>query len=210
APTCEQAVAYLAISGRSLARRTLIGHIWPDSDPVRCLARLRNVIWKINVIVPDLVVGGELDTRLHEEVRVDLDDARDLANRLMSSTGRVASVDTFDVLQHQLLADWDEEWLDVERRDFNILRLRALEQVARDRLEAACFFEAERACRTVIGAEPYRESARLLLAEICIAEGNVGVAFSELSEFARVLHDELGIAPNHEIQELVASIQAQV
>jgi DNA-binding SARP family transcriptional activator len=168
------------------------------------------VIWKINVIVPGLVVGGELDTGLPRAVRVDFDDARDLATRLLSPTGGAVSGDAFEVLQQQLLADWDEEWLDVERRAFNVLRLRALEQVARDRLEASSFFEAERACRTVIAAEPYRESARLLLAEVCIAEGNVGVAIRELSDFTSLLHDELGIAPNHEIQDLVASIRAQV
>lgn len=205
-PTGQHLIAYLAISGRSVTRRTLVGHLWLDCDAIRGLARLRNVLWKVNSIVADLVAAGELRVQLHPAAWVDLEVARDAATRLLASEGYRSDPSDLALLQHDILPEWDEEWLDVERPAFTVLRVRALERIARRSLEDSRYFEAEQSCRAIIAAEPFRESARLLLAEVRIAEGNVGQAFNELAEFTQLLNDELGIAPNHDIQELVAAI----
>lgn len=206
-PSAQHLVACLAVAGRSVTRRTLASRLWMDSEESRGLARLRNSIWKVGGILPDLIVSGEQEVRLHPLVRVDLDEARATATRLLATGGSQPTTVHQESLAHDLLPDWDVEWLTVERPAFRVLRLRALEVVARRRLQDSLLYEAEQACRAVITAEPYRESARLLLAETCIAQGNVGLALKELHSFADVLTSDLGIAPNDDIQELIARIQ---
>lgn len=209
-PRSQALLAYLAISGRAIARRSLVDHLWPDCDPARGPARLRNVLWRTNSIVPGLVTSEAVTVELRPTVRVDLDEARRGATLLLASGQRYPSPRMIRLLQYDLLPDWDEEWLDIERRAFAILRLRALEQLARLSLEHSRHFEAERACRAIIAAEPYRESARLLLAEVLIDEGNPGLALSELTDFTQFLKDDLGIGPNQEIKELVAGMKPVV
>lgn len=207
-PSGQHLVAYLAVAGRSVPRRTLASQLWLDSEETRGLARLRNVVWKVNGIVPDLIMSGEQDVRLLPSARIDLTEARATATRLLANNGSHSSAISRGQLEHDLLPDWDAEWLVVERPAFKVLRLRALEVMARRGLEDSRHHEAELACRSVIAAEPFRESVRLLLAEVCIAQGNVGLALRELNHFAHVLRAELGIAPNREIQEMIATIHA--
>lgn len=205
-PTAQHLVAFLAVAGRSVVRTILASNLWLDSGEKRALARLRNLIWKVGVIAPELIIAGEQDVRLDPLVRVDLDAARAMATRLLATAGTQPPVIPEGALDHDLLPEWDDEWLTVERQAFRVLRLRALEVVARTRLTDSRFHDAEQACRTVIAAEPYRESARLLLAEICVAQGNVGLALSELTNFAALLESELGIGPNPEIRDLIETI----
>lgn len=207
-PTAQHLIAYLAVAGRSVVRTTLASNLWLDSGENRALARLRNLIWKVGGIAPRLIVAGEQDVRLHPLVRVDLDAARATATRLLATAGAQPLFIPEGALDHDLLPEWDHEWLMVERQAFRVLRLRALEAVAQRRLTDSRFHEAEQACRTVIAAEPYRESVRLLLAEVCVAQGNVGLALSELVSFAALLESELGIGPNPEICDLMETIHA--
>lgn len=207
-PSGQHLVGYLAVAGRSVPRRTLASQLWLDIEETRGLARLRNVVWKVSAIVPDLIISREQDVRLRPSARIDLAEARETATRVIATNGSQPPSIRRSVLEHDLLPDWDVEWLVVERPAFKVLRVRALEIIARRRLEDSRHDEAELACRLVIAAEPFRESARLLLAEVCIAQGNVGLALCELNHFDHVLRHELGIAPNHEIQEMIATIHA--
>lgn len=207
-PSAQHLIAFLAVTGHGVTRRALACKLWPDSDEARGLARLRNLIWKIGGIEPKLVVAGEQDVQLHPIVRVDLNEARQLATRLLATDGAQPPTVPYRLLENDLLPAWDVEWLAVERSAHKVLRLRALEVVARRRLDESSFYEAEQACRSVILAEPFRESAWLLLAEIHLAEGNVGLALTELDRFAELLKSEIGIDPNPEIREMIASIQS--
>lgn len=206
-PSAQHLVAYLAVTGHRVTRRTLACTLWPDSDDARGLARLRNIIWKIGNIEPRLVVTGEHDVQLHPLVRVDLNQARESATRLLATAGTRPLTVPYRLLENDVLPDWDADWLSVERPAWKVLRLRALEAAARRLLAESRFYEAERACRSVIRAEPFRESAWLLLAENHVAEGNIGLALAELDRFAHLLRSEMGIDPNRGIREMMASIQ---
>lgn len=71
-----------------------------------------------------------------------------------------------------LLPDWYEPWLEPAQRAFRETRIHALEWIARKRLLQGEHWLAIEACGAALTAEPLRQSAHLLMAEIYRAEGN--------------------------------------
>jgi DNA-binding SARP family transcriptional activator len=203
----QRPVAYLAVSRQAVTRLELASALWPDSSSSAGLARLRNDLWKIRRLVPDLVRSGS-KVALADHVTVDLHEARRIADELLLPESGPPEGWQLDLLHDDLLVDWDEEWLALDQRAHSFLRSHALEKLARHRLEASLFYEAEWACRSVIATDPYRESTRLLLADVHIAEGNGGLALRELVEFQRLLIRDLGVLPNDRIRRLITAIRA--
>ena len=210
-PIVQRAIAYLAVVRRPIPRNVMVETLWPEGPEARGRARLRNVIWKANSTVSGLVVSREMGVDLSHEATVDYSLARAACHQALGSGGRPGVLPhDADLLFEDLLPDWDEEWLDSERRAYNMFRVRALEREARRLFHGGRFFEAEQACEAIIASEPYRESARLLLAELHLAEGNGGLAMQELVGFTELLRQELGVAPNGEIQRLISSLAEAV
>ena len=210
-PIVQRAIAYLAIVHRPIPRNVMVETLWPGSPPARGRARLRNVIWKANSTVPGLVVSREMAVDLSHEATVDYSEARAVCHQALGlDEHHGVFAYGAELLLDDLLPHWDVEWLDAERRAYSVFRVRALEREARRFFYGGMFFGAEQACEAIIAAEPYRESARLLLAEVHLAEGNGGLAMQELVGFRDLLRRDLGIAPNGEIQSLISSLAAAV
>lgn len=208
-PIVQRAIAYLAVVHRPIPRNVIVETLWPESPPARGRARLRNVIWKANSTVEGLVVSRERAVDLSPEAIVDYIEARAACHEALLPEEQHDSLPhEADLLFDDLLPDWDEEWLEAERRAYTVFRVRALERAARRFFERDEFFEAEQACEAIIAVEPYRESARLLLAEVHLAEGNGGLAIQELVGFRDLLRRDLGISPNGKIQGLISSLVA--
>lgn len=210
-PIVQRAIAYLAIAHRAIPRNVVVETLWPESPTASGRARLRNVIWKANSTVSGLVVSREMGVDLSHEATVDYTEARAACHQALGLDGQNdVNGHGAELLFDDLLPDWDEEWLDAERRAYTVFRVRALEREATRCFQGDKFFEAEQACEAIIAAEPYRESARLLLAEVHLAEGNGGLAMQELVGFRDLLMRDLGIAPNGRIQGLISSLVAAV
>lgn len=210
-PTVQRAIGFLAVLHRPIPRNVVIETVWPESPPARGRARLRNVIWKANSIVSGLVVSRKTGVDLCREATVDYSEALAACHHALQSDGQsIVLAHRAELLFDDLLPEWDEEWIDAERRTYSVLRVRALEREAKCFFHEGQFFEAEQACEAIIASEPYRESARLLLAEVHVAEGNGGLAMQQLIEFRDLLRRDLGIAPNGEIQRLISSLVAAV
>lgn len=207
-PSAQRPVAYLAVNRGTLTRARLAAALWPDCAECTALARLRNAVWKANRRVSGLVTSHGIRVALARAVTVDLDEAHELARTLLIHTGVKLGNPRPDLLQFDLLVDWDDHWLAPERETFAALRLRAIEKHARLSLDAARFYEAEQACRWVIQAEPYRETARLLLAEVLLAEGNGGLALCQLADFQRLLEHDLGVLPSGRVRHLASALRA--
>ena len=77
-----------------------------------------------------------------------------------------------DVLRGELLPDWDEPWLVVERERLRQARLHVLETLARQRLSDGDAPAAAIASLAATQIEPLRESSQRLLIEADLALGN--------------------------------------
>ena len=98
----------------------------------RCQASLRTALWRIRQADHTLVHSNRTTVDLDREVRVDLHDTLDQAHRLLSGDARTVDIDVrAESLRADLLPDWDEDWVLVEREQLRQLRLHALEALAR-------------------------------------------------------------------------------
>jgi DNA-binding SARP family transcriptional activator len=108
----------------------------------------------------------------------------------------------------ELLPDWYDDWVLLERERYRQLSLHALEALA-DRLTGlARFGEAADAALAAIAGEPLRESGHRALIRVHLAEGNPSEALREYDRFRQML-DGLGLAPSPRLEELVRGLTRQ-
>ena len=105
-----------------------------------------------------------------------------------------------NIASRGLLPGAQAVWLEPRRRDLEDIRLQALEVVGRAGLNmgGTQLTSSERAARSVIEAEPYRESGYVLLMEALEAQGNVAEALRVFDRLRTLLRDELGTMPSPE------------
>jgi DNA-binding SARP family transcriptional activator len=103
----------------------------------------------------------------------------------------------------EILPDWYDDWLVIERERFRQLRVHALERLC-DRLTAAGrFAEAVDAGLAAVESEPLRESAHRALIRTHLAEGNACEALRQYRAFRELLRRELGLRPSELMEALV-------
>jgi len=195
--SAQRLSAYLAIQDRPVSRERVACDLWPDLQPTDALARVRDALYRLRRVGTDLVEGSgmwlSLDERMHVDVRHRWHRARAVLAGGGGSHGPGSSPALDELAPRPLLPTWDEAWLAGPRHDLWLTCVRALECLAQDRADQKRFLDAEVACRIVIEAEPYRESAHLLLADVYLAEGNPGQALVTVREYASRVRRELGL-----------------
>jgi DNA-binding SARP family transcriptional activator len=201
----QRLLAFLALCGRSVLRSFVAGSLWLDSTDDRAAGSLRSSLWRVNREARFVEATGE-QLRLAATVAVDVDAAVDQAHRLLDP----ASVDCpspRDFLLHDdLLPDWYDDWVALERERFRQLRLHALEQLCERLLAAGRYGEASEVALAAAQAEPLRESAHRLIVRIHLREGNQSEALGHYKRFQALLLEQLGLEPSPTMNELVADL----
>lgn len=204
--SAQRLVAYVALQDRPSLRSHVAGTLWPDSNDARAMGNLRSVLWRLrrggHGVIADR--GGQL--ALAADVLVDVRALADLARRILDEQTTV-ELGTMAPLSHpgDLLPDWSDDWVPVERERFHQLRLHALESACGQLVHARLFGQAVDVCLAAVAEEPLRESAQRQLIGLYLAEGNRVDAIRQYEVFRRMLTEELGIEPSREIRELVGS-----
>jgi len=197
-PSAQRLLAFLALAGRPVRRTVVAGALALAADEARAAARLRSVLWR----VPrpgglPLVEAGPQRVSLAPEVRVDYRQTEDEV--------APGGADLAD-LGEDLLPDWDDDWVIVERERYRQARLHALEQLCARHRAAGAYDLALRAGLTAVSGEPLRESAHRQVVETHLAEGNPAEALRQYETFRRLLRAELGLPPSAAIRALVAGL----
>ncbi len=199
----RRVVAYLALQRRPLSRLTVASSLWLDAPEDRAGSNLRTALWRIremagsvvNVQGPAIALVGLVDVDVHELVT---------ASHVLMRGGDT-NVDEFDpdLFARELLPDWDEEWLQLERERVRQLRMHALERISvlLSRLGRHC--EAIEVGLAALEAEPLRESAQRAVIEAHLAEGNRSEAIRLYRSYRQLLADALGVEPSIELRTLV-------
>ena len=102
-----------------------------------------------------------------------------------------------------LLPDWDDEWVLLERERFRQIRLHALERSCELLMASGRLTEAIDAGLAALAAEPLRESAHRVLIRAHLAEGNRFEALRQFERYRDLMRSELGLAPSVEIADLI-------
>ncbi|MET8297566.1 BTAD domain-containing putative transcriptional regulator [Streptomyces sp. NPDC005180] len=207
-PLCGNAQRLLAFIGlrRRVQRCVVAETLWPDATETHARGSLRTTLWKLPCGAQQLLCCTQESLALTDDVVVD---ARMLAKTSIDVVRgcRPPRVDTMlmGLLQKgDLLPDWDEDWVVLEREWLRRLRLHALDTLS-DRLTrqglSALALEAALAS---IRIDPLREGPHRSVVSTHLAEGNLVEALRHYEAFRRLLRTELGAEPSHQFRQMIA------
>ena len=204
-PSAQRVLAFVALCDRPVERSYVAGTLWLLSPEERAYANLRTALWRLRRCEHRLVETSGSLLVLGRGVEVDLREAERLAERVLAA-GRADPPDGADAaaLGGDLLPDWYEDWLVIDRERHRQLRLGALELLCERLTAAGRLDEALAAGLGAVAAEPLRESAHRAVVRVHLAGGNFDEAVRQHALYARVLHEQLGLAPSPLIEALVA------
>jgi DNA-binding SARP family transcriptional activator len=204
----ERLIAFLALEPRPVHRLFVAGVLWIDTNEERALASLRTTLWRIRRRGVDLVDAGGPTLRLTAGARVDVRDAIGRAHRLIECPEEHCPSDIGVLGAHgELLPDWYDDWIMIERERFRELRLRALESVCRAGTDVGSYGLAAEAGLAAIACEPLRESAHRALMAAYVAEGNEAEAMRHYELFRKLLGEAGGLVPSARMEMLVARLR---
>ena len=203
-------LAYLVLNrARHVGRDELIDALWPNQPPVSQDAALRTLLSRLRSSLGASALAGrdELILALPEPVWIDVEAAAAEVARAADALDRgdarrawaLAQV-PLNIASRGLLPGSQATWLEPPRRELEAVRQQALEVIGRAGLVmgGTQLQSAERAARTLIETQPYRESGYVLLMEALAARGDVAEALRVFDGLRTLLREELGTAPSPE------------
>jgi DNA-binding SARP family transcriptional activator len=206
----QRLLAFVALRGRPGRRIVVAASLWPEVPERRSYASLRSALSRLDRVGHNALHVDPSELSLASGVAVDLRDAQALAHRLLNPAEPALEADLTSAAVAQLSADllpgWYDEWVLLEAEDWRQLRLHALEALAAALTSVRRFGVATAAARAAVGIEPLRESAHAALIRVHLAEGNQSEALRDFGSYRRLLHDELGLGPTPQLQDLIAGL----
>lgn len=205
----QRLVTFLALQARPLLRTYVSGSLWFDATEQHARGSLRSALTRLRHPRYSLVELTSDHIELSPSVTVDFREGEALARRVLDPTQDLDDVAglTDEVLSEDLLPDWTEDWVLIEREAYHQLRLRALEALCRRLTKMGSLGQAVQAGIAAVAGEPIRESPRRALIEAHLAGGDVLAAMREYEEFRTLLFAELGREPSAEMQALAKDLK---
>ena len=155
-----------------------------------------------------LVEAPGQQLRLARDVSVDVRDGVAWGRGVLAGT--VVSPEGLDeaFVSGEILPDWYDDWLLIERERFRQLRAHALERLCERLTAAGRFGEAMEAGLAAVKDEPLRESAHRAVIRVCLAEGNRADALRQYRLFGRLLREQLDVPPSSQLEALLRPVTA--
>jgi DNA-binding SARP family transcriptional activator len=199
----QRLVIFLSLQPHPLQRSHVAGTLWPETSDQRASANLRSALWRLNQLGCQLIVAKGSCLALAPGIRVDLHRSAARARELLRDLDSVIDEQDDALFHADLLPDWYDDWLVIERERFHQLRLRALECVCERLTALGSYARAVEAGLAAVAAEPLRESAHRALVKVHLAEGNLAEAVRQFQFYRRLLQDELGLSPSPQMVTLL-------
>jgi len=203
-PASERLLAFMGIHDRPLRRDFVSGSLWPDATIERANANLRSALWRVPHLEGEpLVSASATHLRLAPRVDVDYRRATSRASALLHPHPEDGKYETVELLCNDLLPDWYEDWVVLERERYRQLRLHAPDRACELRITEGRYGEALEIALSEVTAEPLRETAFRLLVRIHLAEGNLAEAVRQYRTYAIQLEFGLGAEPSEAMRKLL-------
>ena len=205
--SAQRVLAFLALHDRPLQRLYVAGTLWLDVSEERANGSLRTALWRLGRPSARLVDATTTHLALAEGVEVDVRVARNLAKSLIDRAPNARRVVPQALVgSGEILPDWYDDWVFMEREHFRQLRLHALEALCVEMTSEHRFAEATEAGLAAVDGEPLRESAHRALIAVHLAEGNPGEALRQYRFFRRLLKEQLGLEPSQLMADLMDAL----
>jgi DNA-binding SARP family transcriptional activator len=205
----QRVVAFVALARRRVGRIFLAGNLWIDSSEERAAAALRTALWRLGRPASAVVCAHGPWLSIDPVVEVDVDIATHSARQLLDQTDYAEPATALSQLRDDgdLLPDWYDDWVLIERERFRQLRLHALEALCHRLCSDGRYAQASEAGLAAVAAEPLRESAHRALIAVHLAEGNACEAVRQYRVCRDLLDGELGLEPSPQLQLQVAHLR---
>lgn len=198
-------VAFLALAHRPVERAYVANCLWLDKSEHRAHANLRSALWRLGKSSAVLVQASPTHLRVAPAVTVDLEMVVNLARALIEEGSPLADDQLDDsLLGADLLPEWYDDFVEVERERLRQLRLHALEALSRRLVGLGRHARALDVALAAVAADPLRETAHRTVMEAHLAEGNVSEAVRQYRLLAGILSDQLSVEPSPSVRRLVA------
>jgi DNA-binding SARP family transcriptional activator len=210
----QRVLAFLALARRPLLRSHVAGMLWPEASEERAHGSLRSALWRLQHAGAGLVVARSSQLAPAPGLQVDVGDLLEVSHAVLDDgigTDPEAVVPRLArTLGGELLPDWYEDWVAVEREHLRQLRLHALESLADRLVGLGRYAAASEAALAAVAADPLRESAHRSLIRVYLAEGNAADAFRQYAFYRRLARDRLGLDPSELMEALLPARRARV
>lgn len=203
--SAQRVLAFVAVHDRPLLRAYVAGTLWPGSREARAAASLRTVLWRLNDVHSPLSVTPT-HLALAAGMTVDVRETRAAVRRILGGGEPCPSDVDRLVYARDLLPDWYDDWVLLEREQLREQRIRALEELCVRLTDEGRYAEAAQAGLAAVACEPLRESSHRALVSLHLAEGNDSEALRRYTEFRRLLERKLGLSPSPRMEELLSGL----
>jgi DNA-binding SARP family transcriptional activator len=201
-PSAQRLLAFIALTPRGAERCYTAYQLWPEHDERRAKANLRSGLWRLGKASPDLIDATKSHLRLSSSVWVDV--RHGIADLEATAGDSIAACTLpFQALDSDLLPDWYDDWLTVERERLRQFRLGSLEESAAAALDRNRPAQAIQLALAAIAVDPLRESAHRLVAAAHIDNGNLADARRQYNTFAAIVYAQLGCRPSAQFTALI-------
>lgn len=206
--SAQRLVAYLALNPHRLRRGHVAGVLWARGTEAHAAGCLRSALWRLRQADAEIVTASSSLLSLADGLVVDVWDVRAQTTRLLRpEPDRPDDLDP-TTLTTELLPDWFDDWVLLEREQLRLMSLYALESICDQLLAMGRHAEASAAALAAVHSEPLRESAHRALIRISLAEGNASEALRQYHSYANLLRAELGLDPSEHMHTLVRGVRA--
>jgi DNA-binding SARP family transcriptional activator len=206
----QRLLAFLALQDHPVLRDYIAGTLWIDATQEHATGSLRSALFRLRQPRCELVEATGNRLRLASRLVVDVREAVTWARLLLDRSPEVGDVDVrVMAFSGDILPDWYDDWVTLERERFRELRLHALEVLCARLVSAGRFGEAMEAGLAAVKGEPLRESAHRAVISVHLAEGNRAEALEEYRRFQQRLQRDLGLAPSVRMDQLLGHIMVQ-
>jgi DNA-binding SARP family transcriptional activator len=204
--SAQRLLAFLALRRRPVLRVHVAGALWTDFSEERANASLRSALWRLQRAARAAVRPSPTHLALAPDVRLDVEEIAGVAQHCVDGGAEIVhSADAARLCRAgEVLPDWYDEWLVMDRERFRHLRLHGLDALCRKLTAARRLGEAVQAGVAAIASEPLRESAHRALIAVHLAEGNVGEAMRQFNACRKLFRTQLGIEPSLDLHRLIA------
>lgn len=209
--TSQRVAAFLALQTVPTRRSEVASRLWCGSGHASGQACLRSALWRLQDACgsAEVVDATRTHLRLSCAVSVDLRAQVAIATQLLHSPEIQEEDLDLELLEGELLPDWNDEWVLIERDRLRQLRLHALESFGRHMIELGRYGAAAEAGFAGLRADPLRESSHQLLIETYLAEGNRADALRQYEHYRRLLKRKLGLQPHARFLSLLREVRVR-
>ncbi len=204
---------YVAVTGETCSRDTLLGLLWPDAPEKKARTSLRSALYNLQKQLPNALAVSRKSVAIASDCALMLDSANFNNGAMADDVNMVRQA--MGLYKDDFLAGFNiddapgfEYWCVVEQERLRHLAVTGLERLAVHDETHGDTTAAIRSLRRLLALEAWRESTHRHIMLLLARAGEYNGAIKQYQHCRSVLDEELGVPPMPETEALYQRIIA--